>query len=140
MHAPWARRRGPGAGGHRPLAGGGRRGLGLGQRRGGGPPAAAAGAAAARAGAGHRHRGDSSNALSDLLRREADIAIRHVKPEQPDLIARLVREATASFYASEDWVKRHGHPRSAATRPDLPSSAPTAQASTWPTCGSTACR
>jgi DNA-binding transcriptional LysR family regulator len=25
-------------------------------------------------------RGDSSNALSDLLRREADIAIRHVKP------------------------------------------------------------
>ena len=55
----------------------------------------------------------SSNAISDLLRREADIAIRHVKPEQPDLIARLIREATASFFASEDWVKTHGHPRSA---------------------------
>lgn len=55
----------------------------------------------------------SSNALSDLLRREADIAIRHVKPEQPDLIARLIREASASFYASEDWVRIHGHPRSA---------------------------
>ena len=55
----------------------------------------------------------SSNALSDLLRREADIAIRHVKPQQPDLIARLIREATASFYASEDWVKAHGHPRGA---------------------------
>ena len=55
----------------------------------------------------------SSNALSDLLRREADIAIRHVKPEQPDLIARLIRMATASFYASEDWVKFHGHPRNA---------------------------
>ena len=55
----------------------------------------------------------SSNALSDLLRREADIAIRHVKPQQPDLIARLIREATASFYASEDWVKANGHPRSA---------------------------
>ena len=54
-----------------------------------------------------------SNALSDLLRREADIAIRHVKPEQPDLIARLVREATAHFYASEGWVSAHGHPRSA---------------------------
>lgn len=54
-----------------------------------------------------------SNALSDLLRREADIAIRHVKPEQPDLIARLVREATAHFYASESWVNAHGHPRSA---------------------------
>lgn len=55
----------------------------------------------------------ASNALSDLLRREADIAIRHVKPQQPELIARLIREATASFYASEDWVKTHGHPRSA---------------------------
>ncbi len=54
-----------------------------------------------------------SNALSDLLRREADIAIRHVKPEQPDLIARLIREATAYFYASESWVSAHGHPRSA---------------------------
>jgi DNA-binding transcriptional LysR family regulator len=55
----------------------------------------------------------ASNALSDLLRREADIAIRHVKPEQPDLIARLIREASASFYASEDWVRVHGHPRNA---------------------------
>lgn len=55
----------------------------------------------------------ASNALSDLLRREADIAIRHVKPEQPDLIARLIREASACFYASEDWVKVHGHPRRA---------------------------
>ena len=54
-----------------------------------------------------------SNALSDLLRREADIAIRHVKPEQPELIARLIREATAYFYASQDWVNAHGHPRSA---------------------------
>lgn len=62
----------------------------------------------------------SSNALSDLLRREADIAIRHVKPEQPDLIARLIREATASFYASEDWVKIHGHPRTAEDAVHLP--------------------
>ena len=62
----------------------------------------------------------SSNALSDLLRREADIAIRHVKPEQPDLIARLIRVATASFYASEDWVKAHGHPRNAEEAVTLP--------------------
>jgi DNA-binding transcriptional LysR family regulator len=55
----------------------------------------------------------SSNAVSDLLRREADIAIRHVKPEQPDLIARLIREASAGFYASEEWVRIHGHPRNA---------------------------
>lgn len=56
----------------------------------------------------------ATNALSDLQRREADIAIRHVQPAQPDLIARRVREATAHFYASEDWVRAHGHPRSAA--------------------------
>ncbi|PIF26475.1 LysR family transcriptional regulator [Acidovorax sp. 56] len=53
----------------------------------------------------------ASNAFSDLLRREADIAIRHVKPEQPDLIARLAREAQACFYASAAWVQAHGHPR-----------------------------
>lgn len=62
----------------------------------------------------------SSNALSDLLRREADIAIRHVKPEQPELIARLVREAQANFYASEDWVATYGHPRSAEEAAHLP--------------------
>ncbi len=61
-----------------------------------------------------------TNAFSDLLRREADIAIRHAKPEQPDLIARLVREATAHFYASEDWVAAHGHPRSAEAAAHLP--------------------
>lgn len=57
---------------------------------------------------------------SDLLRREADIAIRHVKPDQPDLIARFVREATAHYYASEDWVKVHGHPRRAEEAAHLP--------------------
>ena len=62
----------------------------------------------------------ASNALSDLLRREADIAIRHVKPEQPELIARLIREASAGFYASEDWVQLNGHPRSAAEAAHLP--------------------
>ncbi len=53
----------------------------------------------------------STDAFSDLLRREADIAIRNAKPEQPDLIARLIREATAHFYAAESWVSIHGHPR-----------------------------
>jgi len=61
-----------------------------------------------------------SNAFSDLLRREADIAIRHAKPEQPELIARLIRDASACFYASEDWVQIHGHPRSAQDAAHLP--------------------
>ena len=62
----------------------------------------------------------SADERSDLLRREADIAIRNVKPEQPDLIARLIREAAANFYASEDWVRVHGHPRQAEDAAHLP--------------------
>ncbi len=62
----------------------------------------------------------ASNALSDLLRREADIAIRHLQPDQPDLIARKLRDTTASFYASQDWVRTHGHPRTAAEAATLP--------------------
>ncbi|MCP5075933.1 MAG: LysR family transcriptional regulator [Rhodobacteraceae bacterium] len=48
--------------------------------------------------------------LRDLQRREADIAIRHVRPEQPDLIARLLREDTAHFYASEEYLNKNGCP------------------------------
>ncbi len=55
----------------------------------------------------------TSDALSDLRRREADIAVRHVRPEQPDLIGRWIRDADAGFYASRAWVRRHGHPRTA---------------------------
>ena len=62
----------------------------------------------------------SSNAVSDLLRREADIAIRHVQPAQPELIARRVREARASCYAAEAWVRVHGHPRRAQDAAHLP--------------------
>lgn len=62
----------------------------------------------------------ASNALSDLLRREADIAIRHVKPEQLDLIARLIRQSDVGFYASEDFIKTRGHPRTAEQVADLP--------------------
>ncbi|MDJ0853104.1 MAG: LysR family transcriptional regulator [Myxococcota bacterium] len=54
----------------------------------------------------------ASNEVRDLRRREADIAIRHVRPEQPDLIARRVGETTAHFYASVGYLDRHGRPRS----------------------------
>ena len=59
----------------------------------------------------------AANDIRDLLRREADIAIRHVRPEQPDLIARLVREATGHFYAAKSYLDRRGRPRS---KEDLP--------------------
>ncbi len=52
----------------------------------------------------------ATNDIQDLRLREADVAIRHVRPDQPELIARLVREATASFYAATDYLDRHGRP------------------------------
>jgi DNA-binding transcriptional LysR family regulator len=41
-----------------------------------------------------------SLAMSDLMRREADIAIRHARPDQPDLTAKLVTEHDAALYAT----------------------------------------
>lgn len=51
-----------------------------------------------------------SNDISDLARREADIAIRHIRPTGPDLIARQVFETTPRFYAATTWIARHGRP------------------------------
>lgn len=52
-----------------------------------------------------------SNALHNLLQREADIAIRHVRPDQPDLIARHIGDFRASLYATKDYLDRAGRPR-----------------------------
>ncbi|WP_457647542.1 LysR family transcriptional regulator [Profundibacter sp.] len=56
----------------------------------------------------------ADNDIRDILKREADIAIRHSRPTQPDLIARLVRQATAHFYASSGYLKLHGRPKTLA--------------------------
>ena len=56
----------------------------------------------------------ASNALSDLRHREADIAIRHVRPDAPELIGRHLRDTEAHFYAARSWIDRHGAPRSPA--------------------------
>jgi len=52
----------------------------------------------------------SSNAVHDLTKREADIAIRHERPEQPELIAKLVCNTTGHFYASKDYLAQLEHP------------------------------
>lgn len=52
----------------------------------------------------------AANDIRDLMRREADIAIRHVRPDQPELIARLVQEASAHFYAASSYLDRRGRP------------------------------
>ena len=43
----------------------------------------------------------------------ADIAVRHVKPDQPDPTPGLLRGGHGQLHASEDWVRVHGHPRHA---------------------------
>ena len=56
----------------------------------------------------------ASDSISDLRRREADIAIRHVRPAEPELIARRVGEMTAHFYAADSWIAKNGRPASVA--------------------------
>ena len=60
----------------------------------------------------------ASNDLRDLTRREADIAIRHVRPEQPDLIAKLVGETSAHLYAATEYLDKHGRPTTASDLSD----------------------
>ncbi len=54
----------------------------------------------------------ASNAIIDLRRREADIAIRCFQPEQPDLIARKIGDDEARLYASTSYFEDKGEPRS----------------------------
>lgn len=45
-----------------------------------------------------------SNEMSDLTRRDADIAIRHARPEQPDLVARRLKDIEVTLFASEAYL------------------------------------
>ncbi len=51
-----------------------------------------------------------SNRSEDLLRREADIAIRMVRPVQTSLIARKIGEVTLGLHARKDYLDRRGRP------------------------------
>jgi DNA-binding transcriptional LysR family regulator len=52
----------------------------------------------------------ASNKIADLQRREADIAIRHVRPEQNELIARKIHETPAKLFAATRYLERKGRP------------------------------
>lgn len=52
----------------------------------------------------------SSNAVSNLLRREADIAIRMVRPDQSTLVARKLGEVGLSVCAHQQYLDRCGAP------------------------------
>jgi DNA-binding transcriptional LysR family regulator len=52
-----------------------------------------------------------SNQVQDLLRREADIAVRMTTPRQESLIARRVASIVVGLHAHRDYLERHGTPR-----------------------------
>ncbi|PLY44638.1 LysR family transcriptional regulator [Janthinobacterium sp. ROICE36] len=70
---------------------------------------------------GARHPGLSielvlSNKVQDLLRREADIAVRMLRPRQEQLVARKVGDIELGLHAHAHYLARHGVP---AGLPDL---------------------
>ncbi|MBQ0932100.1 LysR family transcriptional regulator [Ideonella sp. 4Y16] len=52
-----------------------------------------------------------SNSLSNLLAREADIAVRMLRPSQSSLVARQLAELPIVPCAHRDYLARHGTPR-----------------------------
>ncbi len=55
----------------------------------------------------------ASNKTENLLRREADIAVRMVDPTQDDLFARKVGESGFGLYAAKSYLERHPAPKTA---------------------------
>ena len=55
----------------------------------------------------------ASIAVSDLQRREADIAVRNFRPQEEGLVARKVGEDRARLYATPDYLARLGNPQTA---------------------------
>ncbi|SIT16502.1 transcriptional regulator, LysR family [Roseivivax lentus] len=56
----------------------------------------------------------ASNEVSDLRRREADIAIRHGRPTDEALFAKRLRDTTAHLFASKQYLDEVGRPKSLA--------------------------
>ena len=53
----------------------------------------------------------ASNESADLLRREADIAVRMVRPKQAALLAKRAGEVMLGLFAHKDYMAKHGAPR-----------------------------
>ncbi|MEL6185328.1 MAG: LysR family transcriptional regulator [Myxococcota bacterium] len=52
----------------------------------------------------------ADDSVRDLMRREADVAVRHARPEQPNLIMTRVLDQRMRFYASRAYLSTHGEP------------------------------
>jgi DNA-binding transcriptional LysR family regulator len=57
-----------------------------------------------------------SNQMSDVLRRDVDLAVRHVRPTQTGLIARKIGAVVLGLHAHRSYLEAHGSPRSLADR------------------------
>lgn len=55
---------------------------------------------------------DVSNNVSDLKKREADIALRSFRPNQPDLITRKLFEERIWFYGTPEYLRRYTNVKS----------------------------
>ena len=55
----------------------------------------------------------ASNTLENLLEREADIALRMLRPTQTALVARRLADQPIGFYAHRDYLQAHGKPSAA---------------------------
>jgi DNA-binding transcriptional LysR family regulator len=55
-----------------------------------------------------------SNAQQDLLRRDADIAVRMARPTQSALLAQRIGSVRLALYGHRDYLARHGAPRTLA--------------------------
>lgn len=53
----------------------------------------------------------ASNAVSNLLQREADIALRMMRPDQSSLVTKRVGQVAIGTYAHRDYLRRRGTPR-----------------------------
>lgn len=53
----------------------------------------------------------AENKVTNLLRREADIAVRMVVPQQSSLIAKRIGQVTVGAYAAASYLKTRGAPR-----------------------------
>lgn len=61
----------------------------------------------------------ATNDLSNLHRRDADVAIRHVAPDRPGLTGLHIGDTHAHFYASDSWVAQNEMPSLPAELADM---------------------
>jgi DNA-binding transcriptional LysR family regulator len=52
----------------------------------------------------------TSTQITNLTRREADLAVRTLRPDNPDLIARHLKRLHTGLYASKNYLEKHGLP------------------------------